>query len=365
MNLHLLTSRIPRLGHGAASFLATLIACSVLAPSVGAQEEGKQRVGVVSLTPEVRTAITKGLEYLAKEGVQAADGSWGGQGSNPVAETSLSLMAFMLKGNVPGRGVYGQKLENGITYLINKGQAQDGFLGTPRNHAGMYEHGLAILALSEAWGQSRNPRLRNTLRRAVDITLSSQNKEGGWRYNPEPVDADLSMTVMHLVALNSAKEAGIAVPDVKLDLATEYVLSCQHSTSGGFNYMPRSQDPGFARTAAGVMSLMMCGPRRQPTLENKRQQGIQRGLAFMRAYPDTKFGKNYPRFHYSHYYAIQAMYQSGEKDFQAWYPHVASTILAKQQTDGSWHGEHGQAYGTSLSILILGVPYRYLPIYQR
>ena len=317
---------------------------------------GTQPVGVVRLTRDVRQSINRGLEYLAKDRVQNKDGSWGGN-TNPVAETSLSLMAFMLQGHIPGRGIYGRKMANGIVYLINKGQTQRGFLGSPQNHAGMYEHGLAILALSEAWGQSKNPRIRNTLRRAVDITLRAQNPAGGWRYNPEPRDADLSMTVMQLVALNSAKESGISVPDKTMQRATKYVLSCQDQTSGGFRYMPGNSEPGFARTAAGVMSLIMCG--------QGRHKATQRGLAFLKAYPDKKFEKNYPRFHYSHYYAIQAMYQSGDANFQAWYPRISATILSKQAKDGSWRGQHGQAYGTSLSILIIGVPYRYLPIYQR
>lgn len=315
-----------------------------------------QRVGVARLTPEVRAAITKGLAWLAKPGIQNKDGSWG-SGSNPVAETSVALMAFMLKGHVPGRGRYGRIMDNGIVYLLNKGKEQRGFIGTTSNHAGMYEHGLAVLALSEAWGQSKNPRIRPALRRAVEITLRAQNHEGGWRYNPEPRDADLSMTVMQLVALASARESGISVPGTTIEKATEYVLKCQDQTSGGFTYMPQNNDPGFARTAAGVMSLIMCGQR--------RHKATQRGLAFLKAYPDKKFSKNFPRFHYSHYYAVQAMYQSSESDFQAWYPRISSTILSKQESDGSWRGAHGQAYGTGFSILILGVPYRYLPIYQR
>ncbi len=339
-----------------AMVFAAAIATETLTSCACAQDDGTQRVAVVRLTPETRTAITKGLAFLARPEVRNEDGSWGGN-SNPAAETSLSIMAFLLQGHVPGRGSYGQVMENGITYLINNGQSQRGFLGTPNNHAGMYEHGLAVLALSEAWGQSKNPRIRNTLRRAVDIILSSQNSAGGWRYNPEPRDADLSMTVMQLVALNSARESGIAVPETTIEQATKYVLSCQDETSGGFKYMPNSGEPGFARTAAGVMSLIMCGQR--------EHKATQRGLAFLKAYPSQKFDKNFPRFHYSHYYAVQAMYQSGEADFQAWYPEIAATILSKQQPDGSWPGEHGQAYGTGLSILILGVPYRYLPIYQR
>jgi len=338
--------------------LALVISCCACTrPAFSEDKPGTQRVGVAKLTPKVKDSITRGLAYLAKPGIQHEDGSWGSS-STPVAETSLSLMAFMLKGYVPGRGSYGRKMDNGIVYLINRGKAQRGFLGSPKNHAGMYEHGLAILALSEAWGQSKNPHLRSTLRKAVDITLRSQNKEGGWRYTPKPLDADLSMTVMQLVALNSAKESGIAVPDKTMQQATKYVLSCQDQTSGGFKYTAGGSGPGFARSAAGVMSLIMCGQR--------GHKATLRGLAFLKAYPDaTKFSKNCSRFHYSHYYAIQAMYQSGGANFQAWYPKVASTILSMQKADGSWTGGHGTVYSTSLSILILGVPYRYLPIYQR
>ena len=342
----------------AALTAASLLTSTLPLARVHAQDEAAQTqtVGVARLTPEAEASITKGLAYLAKDGVQNPNGSWGGSG-NPVAETSVGLMAFMLKGYVPGRGEYGRLMDKAISYLINKGRDQRGFLGTPNNHAGMYEHGLAVLALSEAWGQSKNPRLKTSLRRAVDIILRAQNAEGGWRYNPEPRDADLSMTVMQVVALNSAREAGISVPDATIEKATKYVLTCQDEDSGGFRYQPGGGEPGFARTAAGVMSLIMCGQR--------RHKATQRGLAFLKAYPDRKFDKNYPRFHYSHYYAVQSMYQSGESDFQAWYPKIAATIVSKQQQDGSWGGAHGTVYGTGFSILILGVPYRYLPIYQR
>ena len=345
------------------TLVATLTAATFVSASVQpvrAQDEGsgEQVVGVVRLTPEVRTAITKGLDYLAKEGLQKADGSWG-SGQNDVAETSAALMAFMLKGYIPGRGGrYGVVMENGLTYLINKGKAQRGFLGTPNNHAGMYEHGLAVLALSEAWGQSKNPQVGTALRAGVDIILRAQSSLGGWRYSPLPSDADLSMTVMQLVALNSAHESGIQVPTATIDKAVKYVKSCQDiEGSGGFKYMPGGGEVGFARSAAGVMSLIMTGQR------NTKE--AQKGLAFLKAYPDKKFEKGYPRFHYAHYYAVQAIYQSGEMDFQKWFPKIAATVVSMQAPDGSWSGEGGPAFATGMSILIIGVPYRFLPIYQR
>jgi len=326
----------------------------ILLPAVAFSQEApsRQRVGKASLSPEVQTAIGKGLAHLAK--TQKKDGRWGDQHS--VADTSLALMAFMLQGHVPGREPYGKNMDRAVAYLVNVGKkGQKGYLGTPNNHAGMYEHGLAVLALSEAWGQSTNPDIRVTLKRAVDVTLSAQNHQGGWRYSPQPRDADLSMTVMQIMAINSAKEAGIAVPDATLKRAVKYVLHCQDETSGGFGYSGPT-GPGFARTAAGVISLIMCGQRDHPA--------VRRGMIFLRAYPEQKFNGG-SHFLYAHYYAIQCMYQSGDEDFNAWYPKITKVLLEKQAEDGSWNISQGEAYSTSLSILIMGVPYRFLPIYQR
>ena len=126
--------------------------------------EGKQRVGTVRLAPGSKEAINKGLEYLAKD--QNDDGSFGSS-NHPAGDTALSVMAFMLQGHVPGRGTYGRKMDNGITFLLSIGEKQRGYMGTPRNHAGMYEHGLAVLCLSEAWGQSKNRKIRQALRKIL------------------------------------------------------------------------------------------------------------------------------------------------------------------------------------------------------
>ena len=332
--------------------LAVLPLLLLPAGAFAQETPSQQRVAKARLSPEVQTAIGKGLAYLAK--TQKADGSWGT--NHAVADTSLALMAFMLQGHVPGRAPYGRNMDRAIAYLVNVGKkGHMGYLGTPNNHAGMYEHGLAILALSEAWGQSMNPDIRTALKRAVEVTINAQNHQGGWRYTPEPRDADLSMTVMQIMAINSAKEAGISVPDATLKNAVKYVLSCQDESSGGFGYNGPN-GPGFARTAAGVISLIMCGQRDHPA--------VRRGMVFLRVYPNSKFSGG-SHFLYAHYYAIQCMYQSGDADFNAWYPKITKALLTKQAASGGWSISEGDAYSTSLSILILGVPYRFLPIYQR
>jgi len=298
--------------------------------------------------------MNRGLKFLLDQ--QNHDGSIGDK--FPVASTALTLMAFMVQGNFPERPPNGEPLKRALDFLLTSNRRGSGFLGVS-----MYEHGLATLALSEAWGMSsRKDEIREALKRAVKVIVASQNPEGGWRYRPDGRDADISVTVMQAVALASAQEAGIAVPEETIQNAVRYVKACA-TGSGGFSYQTNNaQGPGFARTAAGVMSLFMCGAR-----DSKE---AQQGLSYLVTYNARKFD-NSEHYFYAHYYAMQAMYQAGENYYQAWYPRIRDALLRRQQNDGSFTGGTGRGDNatpvcdTAFAILILGVPYRFLPIYQR
>ena len=73
----------------------------------------------------------------------------------------------------------------------------------------MYEHGLATLCLAEMYGMDPDPELEDKLRKAVDLIIKCQSPAGGWRYSPSPTDQDLSVTVMQVVALRAANNAGV------------------------------------------------------------------------------------------------------------------------------------------------------------
>lgn len=302
-------------------------------------------VTVAEMTAEAERAIDRGLDWLAAG--QQADGSWGT--GHRTAGTALALMAFMVKGQFPDRPPHGEKLAKGLDYLVKQRSNQDGYLG-----GSMYEHGLATLALSEAWGMSRQDDVGDALKAAVAVILRSQNPQGGWRYQPQPNDADLSVTVMEVVALASAKEAGIVVPDSVISKAIDYVVSCHEAKSGGFGYQP-GQGPGFARTAAGTMALAMCGRRDSDQFRS--------GLDYLTKADADAFEKADGHFFYAHYYAAQAMFQAGDTFYGPWYPRIRESLLKKQTADGSWPDPHG--IGTQVAILVLGIPYRFLPIYQR
>ena len=314
---------------------------------VGLAEGGGPIVRIAELTPRAESAINNGLKFLAR--TQAKDGGW--DTSYRSASTALALMAFMLQGHFPKHGKYGVTVARGLDFLLKQSKEGSGYFGK-----NMYQHALATLALSEIWGMSDRDEIRDALKIAVRIILRSQNRAGGWRYRPYPSDADISVTVMQIVALHSAKEAGIYVPQRTIDRARSYVLSCQVPFTGGFGYTGPSGE-GFARTAAGVTSLLMCGmsPKDRP---------VQAGLGYLFRYPNEKFSMG-GLFFYAHYYAIQAVYQAGEAYYQKWYPKIHDALLKRGSANGSWRSGYGSAYGTSLAILILGVPYRFLPVYQR
>ena len=49
----------------------------------------------------------------------------------------------------------------------------------------MYSHGLATLALSEAYGLTGDKQVGQAAQKGIDFIIAAQNKtDGGWRYNP-------------------------------------------------------------------------------------------------------------------------------------------------------------------------------------
>ena len=316
--------------------------------------EGVQRTKITRLNADVKKSINRGLEFISS--TQNENGSFG-TGNLP-GGTSLALMAFMLQGHIFGEGKYGKQMSKGIDFLVSI--EKNGYLHDDTSR-GMYEHGLATLALSEAWGHSRDPRIRNVLMRAVNIILNAQNSEGGWRYGPRPSTADVSCSAMQIVALASARESGIAVPVKTITRATNYIAAAEVRSTGGFSYQllagAAMGGAGYGRSAAATLALMLNGKRKHPAARS--------GVAYVYSSPSANF-VNTSNYYYSHYYAAQAMYQAGDKYFNAYYSNITKALLSKQNENGGWVA-HGQpnCVDTSFAILTLGVPYRFLPIYQK
>ena len=167
---------------------------------------------------------------------------------------------------------------------------------------------------------SRREDVGGTLKAAVTVILRAENREGGWRYQPQPTDSDLSVTAVQVVALVSAKEAGIVVPDQTIQRALAYVHSHHNARSGGFGYWS-NQDPTFSCTAGGSLVLTMCGQRNSKEVES--------GLDYLMNQPESVFerGDNNDWYFYGHYYAAQMMFQAGDERYRRWYPRIRDASL--------------------------------------
>jgi len=327
-------------------------------------------------TPESEAAVTRGLAYLAAH--QQPDGHWSSGGYRAdVGITGLCLMAFLASGNQPGRGRYGLIMNEAVDFL-SRSVRMDGQFGAPglivsavggQSGPPMYGHGFATLALCEVYGMTRRQDLKPKVEAAIHLIEDTQNQDGspwhdgGWRYRPGQVDADISVTVVQVLALRAARNAGIKVNQATIDRAIAYMRRCHNPYDGGFLYQVRQGGSGPARTGAGVLSLIMAGLR-----DSEECQG---GLHYLETHPfDNRNDWAYrEHLYYTLYYVTQAMYQAGGEHWKRWYPAIRDRLVRTQGSDGDWsangYSEAGPEYATAMSVLVLQVPAGLLPIYQK
>jgi hypothetical protein len=328
---------------------------------VAAPVEKPTVAGPDSVVVDETTAATirGALKYLASK--QKPNGAWeDGRNDWVTAITGYTLIAYMATGNLPGEGEYGKVVSAGMQRLLDSMQGDGTF--APRTGQYMYGHGVATIALAELYGQTKSASLRAKLEKAIKVILGSQNKEGGWRYSPRVGDADISVTVLQVVALRAAKNAGLDVPQENIERAIQYVHSCYEEKSGGFSYQPR-QGAGFARTAAAIYSLQVCGLYEDRTVKTGSQYLLR----------ETKGGKGGEWFTYGHFYAAPAQYMIGGDTWRKWYEQMRGTLLKQVRRQGDlayWDTDLdrravGPVYCTAVYATILALPYHYMPLYQR
>lgn len=303
-------------------------------------------------------AINAGLSFLAKH--QNKNGSFGeGANAENVGVVSLAGLAFLSQGSLPGKGKHGSQLIKVLEYLMSHTQ-ENGFINnsTAQTHGPMYGHGFATLFLAEAYGAYPEAELRNRLAKAARLIVDTQNPDGGWRYQPQRSDADISVTICQVMALRAAKNAGIYVPNSTIDRCVTYIRKSQNE-DGGFRYLIKPGSSAFPRTAAGVVALFSAGI----------YDGVEvtKGLNYLKKNrPKIDVGLQETHYFYGHYYAVQAMWHAGGENWKQWYPSIRDELLALQdKRTGKWNDPVSPVYGTAMASIILQMPNNYLPIFQR
>jgi hypothetical protein len=328
-------------------------------PGARADTEGKtpEQTAVELVTPAAEQAIERGLAYLAS--AQHDDGSFGtGNYRGNVAIVALAAVAFMSGGSTPGRGPYGREVSRAVDYLLANTQ-ESGFINhsTAGSHGPMYGHGFATMVLAECYGMAQRPDIREKLDKAVALIVNTQNQEGGWRYQPQRMDADISVTICQIMALRAARNAGIHVPRETVDRCTGYVKKSQNA-DGGFMYMLQGGESAFPRSAAGVVALYSAGIYDSPE--------INKGLDYLMQFlPQPGVVSREAYYYYGHYYAVQATWHAGGERWQRWYPAIRDELVSRQLKDGSWMSPIANDYAAAMACIVLQMPNNCLPIFQR
>ena len=341
-------------------YLAALAALALAAFPTRAEDPAPPAADSVVVDAPTEAVLNGALRYLAEQ--QNGNGSWttqGRKGEHAVAMTGYVLMCFLASGHLPEEGDYAKQVNEGMKFLLDSLMPDGTFRGVDGGRY-MYNHGIATLALAEIYGQTKSPAIRTKLQRAVQLIVTTQcakgQNSGGWRYRPRPDDADISVTVMQVVALRAAKNSGLDVPQRTIDDAIDYVKRCHVGAGGGFAYQAGNKDAGYARTAAAIYSLQVCGLYDDPLVAGGSQ------------YLFTKVNDGGQWWTYGSNYAAPAQYMIGGDTWKRWYAAMREKLLKTVKKNGDqsyWEGEVGPVYCTAVHATILAMPYHYIPLYQR
>lgn len=373
---------------------ATGLSDLIQAPRIHAEDmtapfAGRQGATKVQLirreggTTASERAVQDGLAWLARH--QRNDGGWGldvraeckiGSGcpedvhvESDTAATGLALLPFLGAGHMqtqPSR--YQDQVKRGIDWLLrNQQKTGELFLGG-QIHSQFYSHAIASMALCEAYGLTKDPRLKEPAQRAINFIAESQNKyDGGWRYAPGQ-EGDTSVFGWQMFAIRSARLAGLSVSKNVLMGCSHYLdLASTDKSRTTYSYLP-GMNPSAVMTAEALLCRQYLGwPRDQGAM----LKGVAIVWDELQADPQRNI--------YYWYYATQLLHNMQNKAWKQWNPRVRDGLVGMQvQGDGCdqgswspvypqpdrWGMRGGRLFQTSLSVLTLEVYYRFLPLYR-
>ena len=322
--------------------------------------------------------VGRALKWLAEH--QWPDGSWSfdhtrcptcnGQCRDPgklanarVAATGLALIPFL------GSGQTHQKSQNykpvilaGLRFLVRNihNSTQGGSLMDSGGN--MYSHGIATIALCEAYAMTDDKSLQTSSQAAIRFICTAQDpKGGGWRYQPR-TPGDTSVLGWQLMALKCGCMAELDIPIGVGLRASKFLDSVQSNDGSSYGYqLPKAGTD--ATVAIGLLSRLYLGWK-------KDNPAIQRGVQWL-----SKRGPSASDMYYN-YYATQVMRHWDGDEWKVWNRQMRDQLLHSQGKQGhergSWFngavdhgsGPGGRLYYTAMASMILEIYYRHLPIYD-
>ena len=342
------------------------------------------------LLQRTERAIERGLEFLAR--FQRTDGSWRLQDfdsevliRSDTAATGLALLAFQGAGYTHLNSRFASQIHRAIEFLALH-QRPDGDLYIPQDpasnqNAWLYSHSIATLSLCEAYGMTQDERLRPVAQRAIDFMANTQDpRRGGWRYRPGS-GADTSVTGWYMMALQSARLAGLSVPPQTITAIEQFVGQAQSEDSAPhlYRYNPFAPNtneqrhglrPTAVMTSVGLLMRLHLGWHRD-------RLDMIRGAEFLLDHPPEYGSGDQPL-------RIPTTGTMRRKSSSTWVATIGSNgmkssihcCLTTRFTTGPMRAVGlpyirtrpgrgtGRLYVTTLNLLSLEVRYRHLPLYE-
>lgn len=366
---------MPRIRSALAICLLSTLTPATLIPGVALSQ------GEWEITVESEAAAEAGLEWLARN--QTAQGNWQ---SNDLGLVGLGALAFLSAGHAPDRGEYGDNVRLALEYIV-KNAKPSGLLNSADAGRDMYNHGLAVFVLTQAYGLTNDRQLSETLDRGIRLTIDIQCEDGSWDYRAERKQRghDLSLCVMQAKALRGATDIGLEIPPNTVEMAISAVRNYYKPMGGpdGKKYgdHPDAARPGaFTYNGGGTTTAMAaCGAVCLQEYGMYTDFRIQRSMDVVCQDIEQKMpvrAGHIPFDAYTMYYVAQGLYQIGGTRWKTYYPKIRNGTVQSQTrsgdptTNGAWEGGRvggvpGKLFGTSVAVFLLSIPNRYLPILQQ
>lgn len=336
-------------------------------------------------TQQTERAVQGALVWFSRH--QNPDGSWslhdhacrdgkctcGGTGdthSNSAA-TAFALLPFLAAGQThESDGPFKPTIARGLNWMVSNQDKNTGSLAARGDAQVMYTHGLATIALVEAYGLSKDKRLLIPAQAAVNFIQNAQGTStGSWTYGPDPnaTSGDTSVFGWQLMALKSAQMAGLQVNPKSLQGAQKWLTKVSKGKAGGLFCYNADTGPAPTMTSVGLLGTQYLGAQR-------KDPRITEGMNYLMSMLPNPRQRNC----YYWYYATQVMHNLPGPEWDRWNREMRRVLVDTQEKDGcamgSWDpnlptpdpwGKHGgRVMVSSIAALTLEVYYRYLPLYN-
>jgi VWFA-related protein len=337
---------------------------------------------------DVKSALNRALDFLKKN--QTKEGYFPGNRGNGGGVVGVAIQAFM-GADCLERDDW-ESIYAGLDYLDSLYQSPESFPKENRFkylHAGsisksndtMYDHGIALTTLIEAYALGVGDPLPDRIRNGLDFLYRAQLSDerpqilnspiprdseswGGWRYSADAVESDLSVTAWQIIAFIAAEKAGFDVPEKRKNYALEFINEMYDEKSGSFGYRPADRRVRPGRAGMGALSLQLLGEGGSPKVERAIRHMFSKAPSW-----GGEYGGAYPFYYW--YYGTRTAYLAGGDIWDLWSRTVCGMLVRHQNANGSWTPFQNEmkkvspAYVTALGALMLEYCCGSVPVYMR